>query len=60
MLILPDLIRQIKERDSQDEQRQIAPLKAAKEAVIVDSSEHTVEEVLDLALLEVRKRGLVT
>ncbi len=57
---LPDLIRQIKERDSQDEQRQIAPLKAAKEAVIVDSSEHTVEEVLDLALLEVRKRGLVT
>jgi len=24
----------------------------------LDSSEHTIEEVLDLAMLEVRKRGL--
>ncbi len=55
---LPDLISQIKERDSQDENRQIAPLKAAQEAVVLDSSENTIEEVLDLAMLEVRKRGL--
>jgi cytidylate kinase len=55
---LPDLVRQIKERDSQDENRQIAPLKAAQEAVILDSSENTIEEVFDLAMLEVRKRGL--
>ena len=55
---LPDLIRQIRERDFQDENRQIAPLKAAQEAMILDSSEHTIEEVLDLAMLEVRKRGL--
>ena len=55
---LPDLVRQIRERDFQDENRQIAPLKAAPEAVILDSSEHTIEEVLDLAMLEVRKRGL--
>ena len=55
---LPDLVRQIRERDFQDENRQIAPLKAAQEAMILDSSEHTIEEVLDLAMLEVRKRGL--
>ena len=55
---LPDLIRQIKERDFQDENRQTAPLKAAQEAVILDSSEQTIEEVLNLAMLEVRKRGL--
>ena len=55
---LPDLIRQIKERDFQDENRQVSPLKAAQEAVILDSSENTIEEVLDLAMLEVRKRGL--
>ena len=55
---LPDLIRQIEERDSQDENRQIAPLKAAQGAVVLDSSERTIEEVLDLAMLEVRKRGL--
>ena len=55
---LPDLVRQIRERDFQDENRQIAPLKAAPEAVILDSSEHTIEEVLDLAMLEVKKRGL--
>ena len=50
---LPDLVRQIKERDSQDESRKIAPLKAAEEAVILDSSENTIQEVLDLAMLEV-------
>ena len=55
---LPDLVRQIRERDFQDENRQIAPLKAAQEAMILDSSEHTIEEVLDLAMLEIRKRGL--
>ena len=55
---LPDLIRQIKERDFQDENRQTAPLRAAQEAVVLDSSEQTIEEVLDLALLEVKKRGL--
>ena len=55
---LPDLIKQIRERDSQDENRQVAPLRAAQEAVILDSSENTIEEVLDLAMLEVRKRGL--
>ena len=55
---LPDLVRQIRERDFQDENRQVAPLKAAPEAVILDSSEHTIEEVLDLAMLEVKKRGL--
>ena len=55
---LPDLVRQIRERDFQDENRQIAPLKAAPEAVILDSSEYTIEEVLDLAMLEVKKRGL--
>ena len=55
---LPDLVKQIKERDSQDENRLIAPLKAAQEAVILDSSENTIEEVLDLAMLEVKKRGL--
>ena len=36
---LPDLVRQIRERDFQDENRQIAPLKAAPGAVILDSSE---------------------
>ena len=55
---LPDLVRQIRERDFQDENRQIAPLRAARDAVVLDSSEYTIEEVLDLAMLEVRKRGL--
>ena len=55
---LPALIRQIRERDFQDENRQTAPLKAAQEAVILDSSECTIEEVFDQAMVEVRKRGL--
>ena len=56
---LPDLIKRIEERDSQDEQREIAPLKAAADALVLDSSELTVKEVLNLVLAEVGRRGLV-
>ncbi|MBQ1488745.1 MAG: (d)CMP kinase, partial [Lachnospiraceae bacterium] len=38
----------IKERDERDMNREIAPLKQAEDAVLIDSSDMTVEEVKDV------------
>ena len=39
-------------RDKQDMEREIAPLKKAEDAVLVDSSDMTVEEVIEAVILE--------
>ena len=38
--------KDIEERDSRDMNREISPLKLAEDAVLVDSSEMTIEEVV--------------
>ena len=37
----------IEKRDHQDMSREISPLKKAEDAVLLDSSDMTIEEVLD-------------
>jgi cytidylate kinase len=44
---LSDIEKDIEERDYRDMHREIAPLKAADDAKIVDSSEMNIEEVVD-------------
>jgi cytidylate kinase len=44
---LSEIEQDIKERDHQDMTREIAPLRQAEDAVLVDSSEMTIEEVVD-------------
>ncbi|SKA71103.1 cytidylate kinase [Thiothrix eikelboomii] len=44
------LIREIKERDERDSNRPIAPLRPADDALIIDSSQLSPEEVLSLIL----------
>lgn len=44
---LEAISRDIQERDARDMQREIAPLKQAADAVLVDSSNMTIEEVVD-------------
>lgn len=41
-----EIARDIKERDERDMNREIAPLKKAEDAVLVDSSNMTIEEVV--------------
>lgn len=41
-----ELLREIKQRDYNDSHRAVAPLKPAEDAVIVDSSDMTLEEVV--------------
>ncbi len=52
---LPDLVDDIRARDARDRGRSVAPLCAAEDAVIVDSTAMSIEEVLDRVLKEVRR-----
>ena len=53
---LADLIDEIQERDDRDRNRSTAPLCAADDAVVIDSSDMTIEEVLHQVLDVVKLR----
>ncbi|HTP61664.1 MAG TPA: (d)CMP kinase [Burkholderiales bacterium] len=53
---LASLSRALEERDQRDAAREVAPLKPAADAVSVDSSDMTVDEVVELVLNQYRKR----
>jgi CMP/dCMP kinase len=44
---LSDVIEEVRERDRRDSERPIAPLKQAADAVVVDSSKMSIDEVID-------------
>jgi len=48
--ILPDLLRDLKERDKRDTERIASPLKPAEEAVIIDSTDLSIQTVVDQVL----------
>lgn len=56
---LAELIDKIKERDERDANRAVAPLVPAPGALIVDSTNLTIEQVVELVFAEVVKAGLV-
>jgi cytidylate kinase len=53
---LAALSRDLEERDKRDAARAVAPLKPATDAVSVDSSELTIDEVVDQVLKRYRER----
>ena len=53
---LASLSRALEERDQRDATRAVAPLKPASDAVSVDSSEMTIDEVVALVLSRYRER----
>ncbi len=50
-----DLVAELRERDERDRNRPVAPLKAPVAALEVESSDLTIEEVLETVLAEVRR-----
>ena len=48
--LLPDVEAQIRQRDSQDKSRAIAPLKPALDAVVIDNAEHCPSETVNVVL----------
>ena len=55
---LEDLQKKIKARDEQDKSRALAPLKAATDAQIIDTSNLTIEQALDTILAKLRACGV--
>lgn len=56
---LPDLLASIKERDERDRGRSESPLIPADDAVVIDSTALTAEQVLEQVCLEGKSRGLL-
>ncbi|MFT5371606.1 MAG: cytidylate kinase [Lysobacterales bacterium] len=56
---LPRLFREIELRDERDMTREIAPLKPAKDAVIIDSTEFSIDQVLD-KIYEIAKERFIS
>lgn len=51
---LKELIRDIQSRDDQDMNRDISPLRQAEDAILVDTTSMTINEVIDYIIQEVR------
>jgi cytidylate kinase len=55
---LPALLEEIRARDERDINRAVAPLKSAKDAVVLDSTSLSIDEVVNYVMAEVTKRNL--
>ncbi len=55
---LAALLEDIRARDKRDSEREVAPLKPAEDAVVVDSSGLGIDEVFEQVLALVQERGL--
>lgn len=56
---LPALIEDIQARDERDSNRAVAPLKPAQDALLIDSTSMTIDEVCDQIMTLVRTAGLI-
>ncbi|KRW62194.1 (d)CMP kinase [Pseudomonas sp. TTU2014-080ASC] len=56
---LASLLEEIQARDERDSQRAVAPLKPAADAIVLDSTELTIEQVLERILHEAATRDIV-
>jgi cytidylate kinase len=55
---LEDILADIIARDERDMNRSVSPLKPAPDAVILDTTQMTIEEVLEVVLDEAKHKGL--
>ena len=53
-----DLLANLRERDERDKGRAVAPLRPAEDAIVIDSTELSIDEVLNRVHAEVLSRGL--
>lgn len=55
---LPDLITALNERDARDRQRAVAPLQPASDAVIINTSTLSVDEVINQIMRLIKDKGV--
>ncbi|MBX3709280.1 MAG: (d)CMP kinase [Gammaproteobacteria bacterium] len=53
---LSDLIKELRERDRRDQERAVAPLKPAEDAVRIDTDHLSVEQVVERILFEIKQK----
>ena len=53
---LRGLLEQIQERDARDRERAVAPLRPAEDALIVDSTQMTIEEVVAAVMTQLASK----
>jgi len=46
-VIFNDLLKEISERDKRDTERSVAPLRPADDAVVIDTTELTIEQAVE-------------
>jgi len=56
-LSIEEVQRDLRRRDEQDSTRDLAPLRAAPDAVMIDSTALTIDQVVDLMLMQVKALG---
>lgn len=54
--ILPDLLRDLKERDERDRERTVSPLKPAEDAIVLDSTDLALPQVIEQVMTLVEER----
>ncbi len=54
-IALEDLVSDIRERDRKDSQRDVSPLRIARDAIVIDTSDLTIEEQVDLIINKVEE-----
>jgi len=53
---LSDLIKELRERDKRDQERAVAPLKPAEDAIRIDTDRLTVDQVVERILSEIKRK----
>ncbi len=56
---LADVVRELEARDERDANRKVAPLKPADDAIIIDTSTKSIDEVFAEALSLIEEKGLI-
>jgi cytidylate kinase len=56
---LPRLLEDIQERDERDSSRDVAPLLPAEDAIVIDSTATSIEDVFAQVMQKVKERGLI-
>lgn len=53
---LGDLIEELRERDKRDQERAVAPLKPAEDAVLINTDRLTIEQVVERIVAEIKQK----
>jgi len=53
---LEETLKEIEERDRRDKERAVAPLRKAEDAVVIDSTGHSADQVVERIMQEIKKK----